>query len=89
MRIEDANRKPDLLGDNAHRLCKIGIIGDENGNLEPLRVGIAQQVGRDLNTSPPYEFCNRLLKGWPQCFSKRKALSTFSFKAEATFRCGL
>jgi hypothetical protein len=46
--IENADGKPNLLRDNSHRLGKIGVIGDENSNLEPLCVSVPQQVGRKI-----------------------------------------
>jgi hypothetical protein len=44
MRVEDSDGQPNLLRDDAHRLRKIGVVGDENRHLEPFRVGVAKQV---------------------------------------------
>lgn len=49
MRVEDSDWQPNLLGDDAYRLRQIGVVRDENRYLEPLCVGVPQQVGREIH----------------------------------------
>ena len=49
MWVEDAYWQSNLLRDDADRLRKIGVVGDENCHLEPLRVGVPQQVGGQVH----------------------------------------
>ena len=52
MRIEQADRQTDLLSNDPNWLRQIGVVAHEDRHLEPLTVGVSQQVGSEIHVRP-------------------------------------